>query len=353
MALSERELSESYAILHRVFPDDLHIARPYVQMLQQHGHLERARDTALTQAERMLAGGNASYALGFLAICRQLNHPDRDRIESLSGMARFAHTDSPEQSDHTFALIEQLSDSEALDFITQGKRISAAAGDHVVTQGEQSRTFYLILDGELNVEIALADGPGRVVKRLMPGDFFGEFACLYKLPRSASVTAATTAHLLEFSDRAIERLMRDAPMAGEYLIRTVQQRMIHAMTHTLPAFSELPEADHNWVAEESAVREFQSGETIDVAKETQSCCAIVLNGSLCLNRADGSTLQLQTGAMFGALSPHLQLPEQTTLVAGAYTLLCKLPEHIFHAFINVYTSFDQQVHISGAELHQK
>jgi len=186
---------------------------------------------------------------------------------------------------------------------------------------------------------------------LMPGDFFGECACVYKLSRSASVFATSPTLLLEFSDHSIAKLMQHSLMAGDYLIKTVQSRLVHAMTHSLQAFAELPEEDRLWAAEESTVHEYDVGETIFDPTTEQSACHILLSGGAELTLPDGATARLEKGTMFGDVSPHLRLPSQSTLTATEHTLICMLPENIFHSFMNVYASFDQQVKIFGESLN--
>ena len=191
MALSENKLLRSYILLHHVFPEDLHIARPLIQMLQKIERINEARTLALSMARRMLACGKPSYTLAFLELCRQLDHPKVDESESLANMARIndsGYMEGDRNSGKQFSLIEQLSDSEALDFISQAKLLPINVNEEIVTQGETSETFYLILDGEVDVCLRLPDGSTKSLKRLLPGDFFGEFACVYKLKRSASVT---------------------------------------------------------------------------------------------------------------------------------------------------------------------
>ncbi len=352
MSLNTEELLLVYRDLHRVFPDDLHIARPLIRMLEDRGEVEHARELALLMARRMLAHGRAAHAIGFLEMCKRLRHPDTQEIESLLNMARLAGAapmDAEVEGGRHFTLIEQLSDAEALDFLRQGRLRPFSEGEDIVRQGETSDSFYLVLEGQVQVHLARADGSDESLGMLGPGHFFGEFACLYHLPRTATVTARDHVLTLEFSALAISQLLQRFPLAGEYLMRTVQTRMIHAMTHSHPAFAELPEADRRWMAEESRVREFQAGERIPPCKDH---CCILLHGSARVHPAAGeAALELRTGDMFGDLNRYLRLPEGSEVEAAEHVLLCVMPGEVFRAFMNAYAGFEQWVESHGRARH--
>jgi len=350
MPLNEQQLMQCYQMLQQVFPEDLHIARPFIQMLRQCGENEQARSLAMTMARRMLAKGNSAQAIGLLTLCEQLNHPDSEDIATMSDMARFSIGSTESETGKIFVLTEHLSDSETLGFIKQGNLIQAGDKEVIVRQGENSRTFYLILDGIVDVQISLPKNKPVSVKKLKPGDFFGEFACVYKLRRSASVIASGPVLLLEFSDRSIAELIKHSPMAGDYLIRTVQNRMVHAMTHSLPAFGQLPEEDRRWVAEESTVNEYHDGTPIMNPEAETPVCQILLSGSLELKLPNGSVTDLTSGVMFGDINPYIQFPQGATLYAKEHTLICNMPENIFNSFMNAYPSFEQHLKVQHDSL---
>jgi MFS family permease len=65
------------------------------------------------------------------------------------------------------------------------------AGTAVVVQGDRGDTFFVVVDGSLEVT-----SDGRLLRTLGPGDYFGEIALLRDVPRTATVSAAMDSTVL-------------------------------------------------------------------------------------------------------------------------------------------------------------
>ncbi|MDX8389275.1 MAG: cyclic nucleotide-binding domain-containing protein [Mariprofundaceae bacterium] len=348
MILTQEDLVHIYGCLHKVFIDDLHIARPLIQMLRQRQEDAHAFDLTIEMARRLLARGHAGVALSFLDMAKLLDHSDHDEVDALIALATVTEAgpiDMQPEAQQVFLLIDQLSDHEAMDFLQQGKRLIVEAGNEVVSQNEVSRSFYLILSGRMNVVVDAPGGRKIALSTLKAGHFFGEFACVYQLPRSATVLAEESSELLEFSDLAISQLMQRSPIAGERLMRTVQARLVHAMSHSHASLNGLQEEDRKWIADESHIVEFQDGALITRQGEMGDKWFVVVYGEavgVCAE-AGVNSIQFKVGDIFGDMDRHLRLPDKMEVHSKGRSLICSIPGEMFRSFMNAYAGFERWV----------
>jgi CRP/FNR family cyclic AMP-dependent transcriptional regulator len=95
------------------------------------------------------------------------------------------------------------------------KRVGALAeevwfppGHHVIDEGKPALAFYVILDGTARVTRGASD---RVLRRLGPGDYFGEMSLIDGTPRSASVVAEGTLDVIRLKRSAFRQVLRREP----------------------------------------------------------------------------------------------------------------------------------------------
>lgn len=91
------------------------------------------------------------------------------------------------------------------------------AGSSVFEQGDDGDRFYVVLDGNVEVE-----RDGRTLAKLSPGAFFGETALLFDTQRTATVRAFTNALTWSITRSAFQRVV------GHYLLsqRTTQSTIM-------------------------------------------------------------------------------------------------------------------------------
>jgi MinD-like ATPase involved in chromosome partitioning or flagellar assembly len=104
------------------------------------------------------------------------------------------------------------------------RRISVAAGEMVISQGEPGDTIFFIERGRCRVMIERPPGVVTVAV-LSEGDLFGEGACLLHRPQQASVYAQTDCYLLALDRQSLHSvLMGNDSGALAELTRLADQR---------------------------------------------------------------------------------------------------------------------------------
>lgn len=86
------------------------------------------------------------------------------------------------------------------------------AGELVARQGETGHELYIILEGDFQVFVRQEQLDfEKVLRRLGPGNYFGEIALLSGGPRTTSVRAVTDAKIAALHQVALEDLIRRSP----------------------------------------------------------------------------------------------------------------------------------------------
>lgn len=99
-----------------------------------------------------------------------------------------------------------------------------AAGDVAFHQGDAGDYAYLVVSGEVAVEVETQWGQVRVAV-LAPGDMVGEIAAFATMPRTASVQALAPTQLLRLEHSLIASLLAEHPEAAMAVIAGLGERL--------------------------------------------------------------------------------------------------------------------------------
>jgi CRP-like cAMP-binding protein/glyoxylase-like metal-dependent hydrolase (beta-lactamase superfamily II) len=118
-----------------------------------------------------------------------------------------------------FSMVDFLRDlplSRARSLLQVARRMTLPAGEHIVTQGMKGDSFYIIVNGSVQV---VRDGVP--IKRYRAGDYFGEMAILTEQPRRADVIARTDVDLVSLDRSDFLAALRGSEMLArlERLVR--------------------------------------------------------------------------------------------------------------------------------------
>ena len=118
-----------------------------------------------------------------------------------------------------------LTDTEAQEMIHAGKLIRFASGTVICREGAVEDSFYIISQGQVEVTKVINESETRLLKKLSPGDFFGEMAIIHEAPRAATVTATQETTALEIQKASFTRLLEKSSSISVAMVREVSRRL--------------------------------------------------------------------------------------------------------------------------------
>jgi MFS family permease len=99
-------------------------------------------------------------------------------------------------------------------------RVGLPADSVVIRAGETGDRFYVVAEGRLEVDVR-----GHEVRRLGPGDGFGEIALLHRLPRTATVRAIEGVTLLAIDSEPFLAALTGQPRSRSLAVGLANQRL--------------------------------------------------------------------------------------------------------------------------------
>ncbi|MGI8826289.1 MAG: Crp/Fnr family transcriptional regulator [Chloroflexota bacterium] len=117
-------------------------------------------------------------------------------------------------------LLRDLGDDHVMAIARHAHEERLGAGQVMVTEGDASTGLVLLLEGSAAVQ-----KDGRRLRRLEPGEFFGEMALIDGEPRSATVIADTPVHIVTLESRVFNSLLDSDPDLWRKLLIVLCDRL--------------------------------------------------------------------------------------------------------------------------------
>jgi CRP-like cAMP-binding protein len=120
-------------------------------------------------------------------------------------------------------LFSGLSGRQLKKVIGRARVVDHEAGREIAHEGLGGLAFHLVLSGEVAVSIG-----GTEVRRLHPGDYFGEISMIDGKPRSATVTVTEDTRTLAIPHQVFEELTGEEPEFARGLLKLLCARLRQA-----------------------------------------------------------------------------------------------------------------------------
>jgi signal transduction histidine kinase len=118
-----------------------------------------------------------------------------------------------------------ISPGEVAELINNSKLMNYPAGTVLCHENELEDTFYLVLEGEVEVTKVINNTESRLLQKLGPGDFFGEMALIHNAPRAATVKTLTSLIALEIHREAFDRVLKNSSSVSLAMVREISRRL--------------------------------------------------------------------------------------------------------------------------------
>jgi len=112
--------------------------------------------------------------------------------------------------------LSDLQDEELWELLGRMDRLTFGPGEAIIREGDQGDSIYIINEGRVRVTVNV-DGKIVLLAELGEQDFFGEVSFLTGKPRTATVTASDTTHILELKRSEVDDLIERYPHVEQVL----------------------------------------------------------------------------------------------------------------------------------------
>jgi CRP-like cAMP-binding protein len=120
-------------------------------------------------------------------------------------------------------MFSSLGHKELEEIAKLSTELPVKAGTKLITQGSAAREFFVIMQGEAEVE-----RNGQVIATVGSGEVQGELSLLLDRPRTANVTAKSDMVILVVDRRSFNALLDDIPMIARKMLPIVAHRLADA-----------------------------------------------------------------------------------------------------------------------------
>jgi thioredoxin reductase (NADPH) len=196
-----------------------------------------------------------------------------------------------------------------------------AAGETIFLKGSPGDHMMAVLDGNVRISVASADGQTLVLGILGPGELFGEIALLDGMDRTADATAATDSSLAILDRSEILSFLEHHPSAWPHIAAVLCDRLRKMNGHlsdlALPQlFLAVEPAELERVRRFGEVRRYAAGEALFKIGEAGHGLFVILAGKVDLAQRDesGGRRRFLTSGPGGVIGEMAQLAGRPVLL---------------------------------------
>lgn len=211
----------------------------------------------------------------------------------------------------------RLSRHEVSALLASGRLHRIGAGTQLIGQGERSRDYLVVIEGELEVRREWLGTDGRQeisLGRVRPGEGVGEMAILSAVPRGASVVAIRPSRVLRIDGDAIDELLSWSGHLADALREDAEMRRRVGTVRQSQAFRRLPLPTMQNAFERMRPVDAVAGQVIVTEGEAGDGYYLIETGRAEVQRGGMFVAELGPGATFGEEALLTNAPRNASVV---------------------------------------
>jgi CRP-like cAMP-binding protein/thioredoxin reductase/Fe-S-cluster-containing hydrogenase component 2 len=215
-------------------------------------------------------------------------------------------------------LLKDVNRLQLREFMLESELAAPAAGEVVFERNDYTNSFYMIVSGEVRVEVPREGAPPDHFP-LGPGQFFGELGLISGRRRSNTVRAGSDCVLIEAPRRAMLKLIASVESVRKLVDETFLKRAVRAYLAPMLPDSELDEL----IADGVAVKTYGGGEVLFREGDAPDGLYLIRRGSVMISRVIAGRevvlSYLSAGNYVGEMALISQAPRMASVKAAVTT----------------------------------
>jgi CRP-like cAMP-binding protein len=231
-------------------------------------------------------------------------------------------------------LFSALNDDQLARLCERFNIVNYRPGRNIILQGTAGDSFFIIVSGKCRVVIEDMAGVRRVVSVLSTGDCFGEIALIDKVPRTATVIAASAVSLLRLGRRDFEEFLTALPTERKRITDTIRRGKI---LMSIPLFSYLSPDQISFLIDRCSAETFKKDEVVFRQGDAGDKFYIIQEGLVTITRVEDNkpvlVKTLARGSVFGEIALVKHLPRTAQAAAASDLTVLSVGKECFYELI--------------------
>ncbi len=220
-------------------------------------------------------------------------------------------------------------DDASIGKLTQVLEVFALArGETIVSQGEPGEHFFILAEGQAQVELEGAFGAKTHLATLEPGDSFGEIALLESGRRTATVRAASHVRVLALSRKEFDQIFPIGSPVREQLTTLIRRAKVIQETEAL---SHLSPPQVAALLLRLTSQQYAAGDVLIQQEDGADAAYIIESGVVSVEQSGGAVplAELGRGNVVGTIGLLRSRPRTATVRCKTAVSVLKLDRETF------------------------